>query len=192
MVIADVWAAVGGVVSVLAAASAAVAIWFAKTTVDEARASRKEDQQAHEQVLASHRAQLDASSAAHREEMAQRAEALAAERQLDVVRRLDGIADALLNLADCAREETISPPARLTDASPIPLTCIPGLLAALRAAAGSLHAIGGPELPNVSRIAAEGYGVGTPPIHFVGEAFTGLQEVEAAIAAHVLGPETPR
>jgi len=124
--------------------------------------------------------------------MAQRAQALAAERQLEVARRLDGIADALLNLADCAREEAISPPARLSDVSPIPLTRLPGLLAALRAATGSLQAIGGPELPNVSRIAAQGYSVGTPPMHFVGEASTGLQEVEAAIAAHVPGPEAAR
>ena len=184
-VAADAWTAIGGIGSMLAVAAAVVATYFAKTTVDEARTGREDDRRAHDEVLASQRAQLDAVTAAHREEMAQRAQALDAERQLEVVRRLDRLARALLDLADWARDEAINPPARLSDVSPIPLTRIPGLLAALRAAAATLLAIGGPDLPNVRRVADQGYHGGMSPMHFVGEAFTGLQEVEDALAAHV-------
>jgi hypothetical protein len=117
-VAADAWTAIGGIGSTLAVAAAVVAIYFAKKTVDEARAGREAERKAHEDVLASHRAQLDALTAAHREEMAQRAQALEAERDLEVVRRLDRLARALLDLADCARDEAINPPARLSDISP--------------------------------------------------------------------------
>lgn len=118
---------------------------------------------------------------AHQEELAQRARALEAERQLEVVRRLDRLARALLYLADCAREEAINPPTRLSEVSPIPLTRIPGLLAALRAAAAAVLACGGPDLPKVRRIADQGYHGGTSPMYLVGEAFTALQEVEDAL-----------
>ena len=70
LVVADAWAAVGGVGSMLAVAAAVAAIWFAKMTVDEAPASGEDDQRAQEELLASHGAQLEAFTAAHREEVA--------------------------------------------------------------------------------------------------------------------------
>jgi hypothetical protein len=115
--------------------------------------------------------------------MAQRAHALGAELRLATIQQLQRIAQILLDLADCARDEVINPPPRVSDVSPIPLTRITGFLAALRAAAASLSALDGPELPSVGRVAEEGYRVGVSSMHFVGEAFTGLQEVEAAIDA---------
>jgi hypothetical protein len=183
VVLATAWATIGNIASVVAALAAAVAILFAKRTVDEARASRREANDAHEHLLASHRQQLEASSAAHREEMAQRAQALASERKLEVLRQLQQIASVLVNLADGARDEAINPPARLSEISPIPLTCITGILAALRATTASLDALRGPDLPQVRRVASQSFSPGTPPMHFVGEAFMALSEVENAISA---------
>jgi hypothetical protein len=157
--------------------------------VDEARASRRDEQRAHQELLASHQKQLDAASSAHRQEIEQRAAALEAERRIEVIRALRRVATDLLDLADCARQETIEPPATLSELTPIPLTRIPGLLAALRTSVQSVEALGGPRLSVVTRITDQGYNVGLPSMQFVGEAFDGLREVEDAMRR--LGSEPP-
>jgi hypothetical protein len=183
IVAVDVWSIIGSVSSVIAAIAASVAVWLAKATVDEARASRRDGERGLAELLARQQTQLEAMSTAHHEEMTQRAESLAAERELEVIRQLQRIAGMLQDLADCARDESVNPPRLVSEISPIPLTRIPGLLARLQTAVESLRALAGPNLPGVLGTAEYGYNVGTPAIHFVGEAIAGLREVESAISA---------
>jgi hypothetical protein len=228
VIAADIWAAVGGVGSVVAAVAAAVAVWFAKSTVDEARRARTAQQEAHEELLASHQRQLDAAAGAHRDEMTERARALAAEqsaheellagdrqqleastraheaemtqraqaaaaeRDVAVIRQLQHLSGVLLALADCARDEAVTPPTLISEVSPFPLTRIPGILAGMRSGVAMVRALGGPELPETHRIAQQGHTVGSAPMRFVGEAFAGLQEVEGAIARRAAAaPDAP-
>ena len=224
MIAADIWVAIGGVGSVVAAVAAAIAVWFAKTTVDEARMAGVAQQRAHEEMLASQqrdldafagahqeemaeraralaaeqrahkellagvRQQIEASASAHEHQMAQRAQAAAAERHVAIIRQLQHVSGLLLELADCARAETVTPPAMVSEVSPFPLTRIPGVLAGLRSSVAMVRALGGPELRETHRIAQQGHNVGSLPMTFVGEAFTGLREVEGAIAGAASPP----
>jgi hypothetical protein len=214
MVSADIWAAVGGVGSVLAAVAAAVAVWFAKATVYEARTARREDQRAHQELLTSHQAQLEVTAAAHRDAVAQhvqarsadqellashreqlnattlahqdearqRAEAFEADRRLAVVRQLQHLATSLLALADCARDETITPPEPLSEISVAPLTRIPGLLATLLVAVGALRALDGPDIPLTDQLAHQRCSPGGSKLFFVGDAVSGLEEIALAMS----------
>jgi len=224
VIAADIWVAIGGVGSVVAAVAAAIAVWFAKTTVDEARMAGVAQQRAHEEMLASQqrdldafagahqeemaeraralaaeqrahkellagvRQQIEASASAHEHQMAQRAQAAAAERHVAIIRQLQHVSGLLLELADCARAETVTPPAMVSEVSPFPLTRIPGVLAGLRSSVAMVRALGGPELRETHRIAQQGHNVGSLPMTFVGEAFTGLREVEGAIAGAASPP----
>src|SRR5437879_4714344 len=76
---ANAWTVVGSVSAVVAAAAALVAVWFARRTVLEARAGRREAHDAHAEEIREQTRLLEATTLAHEQEMAAREHASASE-----------------------------------------------------------------------------------------------------------------
>jgi hypothetical protein len=102
MILADAWSAVGGIAAVVAAGAALITIWYARATVGEARAARREASDAHTEEMAEQRSALQASTAAHQEQMRERERALATEIKLQRIVQLERVAEVLTDLADTA------------------------------------------------------------------------------------------
>src|SRR6266516_2713188 len=102
MILADAWSAVGGIAAVVAAGAALITIWYARATVGEARAARREASVAHTEEMAEQRSALQASTAAHQEQMRERERALATEIKLQRIVQLERVAEVLTDLADTA------------------------------------------------------------------------------------------
>lgn len=163
--LASFWGALGGISVVIAALAALVTIFFARSTVQEARLARRDNHQAHE------------------EEMAERAIALAAELRLQRIKQIEVVAEVLVDLIETARSEYIDPPPRTNPPMPFRATLIPTLLSRLGTALAILHSLEGPELPKAQQLAKQGFSVGTPPMNIVNDGAEALREVEAAACA---------
>ena len=79
MVIANAWTVVSSVSALVAAAAALATIWFARRTVIESRAARREAHEAHTEEMGQQSALLAATTTAHEREMTERERALASQ-----------------------------------------------------------------------------------------------------------------
>jgi hypothetical protein len=183
VVLADALSPVGQIASLVAAGAAVAAIWFAKRTVSEAKRARREANAAHAEQLAESRRLLEATTEAHRIEMAARARDFEAERIVQRLAQLRAITDVLRELTDIARDEETHPPLR-TQANQ-PLSRIPSRLAQLSAALSIYQRLGGPPMKEAGELARAGYNLGTPLMQVLGQAQAGLGEAVAQAAAHV-------
>ncbi len=178
MILADAWSAVGGIAAVVAAGAALITIWYARATVGEARAARREASDAHTEEVAEQRSALQASTAAHQEQMRERERALATEIKLQRIVQLERVAEVLTDLADTARAEAIQPPGRpVTDQSGQRMTRIPAVLARLRVAVALLDALGAPRLIAAGKLGRQAGG--TPPQTTLSSALDALREIES-------------
>lgn len=159
----SVWSVLGEASVVVAALAALVTVFFARSTVQEARQARLESRRAHE------------------EEMAAQAEELATELRLRRIKRLEVVAEVLVDLVRAARNEHIEPSPEVSPPMPFRLTLIPTLLSRLGAAIAILSSTDGPDLPKAHELVDQGYGVGTPPLRIVSNGIDALREVEAAV-----------
>jgi hypothetical protein len=176
MVLADVLNAVGGMASVIAAGAAFVTVLYARATVTQARSARQEAKEAHAEETRQHARLLEATEAAHQQEMMQRKRAFAAELALQRHAQLERIADLLGEVADVARMEQIQPPPRI-DGTPFPLTRTTGMLARLEATLVIFESLGGPSFDSAMQLSKEGRRATTPPMQLVGGAMDAMDEI---------------
>jgi hypothetical protein len=134
---------------------------------------------------------LQASAAAHQEQMREQQRALLAAIELQRVVQLERVAEVLADLASTAQAEAIHPPGRpVTDQADRRMTLIPTVLARLGAAVALLDALGGPELPTADQLARQPGG--TPAERTLSSAIDALREIESlARSAAPLTPERP-
>jgi predicted RNase H-like HicB family nuclease len=184
MVIADAWSTVGSVAAVVAAGAALVTIWFARDTVTEARAERREASEAHIEEMRQQAQLLEATREAHEREMAERAKALRSELVMQRLAQLDRIADLLRETAHIAGDEEVHPPIRPDLGSPFTLSRLPGMLARVEAAVIILVALGGPPLDAAMQLATEDRMLGTPPRKVISDAMTALQALNSLVKHH--------
>jgi len=183
MVLAELWGAVGGLGSVLAATEALVTIVYARATVLEGRVTRRESHEAHQQDLVESRAATDAAAAAHREETADRAKAFSAEVTLERIRQVERVCEVLTALIAAAREETINPPPQYNPPMPFRATAIPALLVRLGVAVAVSDSLGGPQLLAAGQLANYGYQPETT-MKVVGMGIDALREIDALVRNH--------
>jgi hypothetical protein len=174
MVTADAWSTVGSLAAVVAALAALVTVWFARRTVMEARAGRREQHDAHTAEIHQQERLLNATVTAHEREMQERDRALAAELVLQRIAHLRGITNTLRQLSDLARDDIEYEPSTIPF-TPIRLTRITGAIVHLRALLAMFESLGGPPLMQAQNL-VNTYSAGTPPGQVLGmamnEAFT--------------------
>ena len=110
--VADALGTVGQIASLVAAGAAVAAIYFARQTVSEAEASRREANAAHAEQIAGARRLLEATARAHEAEMKARERDSAAERVVQRLAMLRAITDVLTEITDITRDEETHPPPR--------------------------------------------------------------------------------
>ena len=177
---ADVFNVRGDLAAVAAAAAALVTVTYARSTVLEARESRREAEEMHGEDLAAQRQLLASAATAHESEMAERRKALDAEITLQRLRQVGVVADLVGQVADIARAEAAEPPP-MVEGAIFPLTRVPGALAKLSAALVILESLGGPQLIASENLARGGSAAGTPPMRVLGEATKALSELHSLI-----------
>jgi hypothetical protein len=176
MVIADALNTVGGVASVAAAGAALVTVLYARATVVQARAARREAKDAHAEETRQQAQLLEATRMAHEQEMVEREKALASEMFLQRLVHLGRITDLLGEVADVARTEEVQPPPTI-EGTPIRLTRTTGMLARLEAAITIFESLGGQPLAAAEKLAKEGRMANTPPLRILGDAMSALDEI---------------
>lgn len=188
MVIADGWAAVGGIGAVVAAVAALITVIYARATVVAAREAREEAHRDHGQALAAEReaareavaeqrAAIDAAAAAHREEMADRTRTFKAEIILQRIVQLERVADVLSELIEVAQQEHLNPPAQVAPPSPFTATRIPAMIQRLRTSLAILDTLGAPALPQCTQLTDQGAQMGTNKLRIVSMSIDGLREI---------------
>jgi hypothetical protein len=135
MVMADTAATVSAVFAGVAAAAALATVLFARDTVSEAKAARREAQQAHAEATREQARLLDATTAAHDEEMRERERAFRSELVLQRLAQLGRLEELLGEVADIARFEIANPPPSIGVGRPGSWTRITGAFARVEAAA---------------------------------------------------------
>jgi hypothetical protein len=173
ILLADAWTAVGSVAAVVAAGAALVTVLYARSTVSEARAGRRESHQAHEEEVAEQRAA--AAEAAHREEMRHRERALETELTLQRTLAAERVAGILLDLIRQGNHEANQPPEFIAGTG-VRVTLIPAMLTRLGVAIETLEALRGPTL-NVARQVARDSSGGSDPQRVASGAVGALTEV---------------
>jgi hypothetical protein len=185
------------IATVVAAVAALVTIHFARQTVDEARAGRRESHNYHEEEMraardaaevaeARHKAELRelefgrlAGQGQHEENMAERTRASARARDEERLLQLDRISALLLEIIDVARDEARDPPEKLGAA--ITGTRLPAMLLRLANAVEVLRALGGPVPELAADFANSGYSAGSQAIRYLGEGIDALRDIQRVV-----------
>lgn len=176
VVIADALNTTGGVASVVAAGAALVTVLYARATVIQARAGRREAKNAHADETRQQAQLLEATRIAHEQEMTEREKALTSDLFLQRLAHLGRITDLLGEVADVARIEQVHPPP-LIEGTPFRMTRTTGMLARLEAAIVIFESIGGPPLAKAEQLSREGRRANTPPMRILGDAMSALDEI---------------
>lgn len=182
-VLADAWSAVGAIAAVVAALAALLTVLYARSTVSEARHARHESHRDHLEETGAQRRLLEASAAAHREEMEDRRSELEAERKLQRLAQLERIAQTVFDVITIAREEHLEPSPKIVEPMPFRAQLISSALARLRVSVAMLEAIGGAHLEEVSKLADMPYGIGNSPMEIVNAGIDALRAIEWALRA---------
>jgi hypothetical protein len=176
MIIANVM--VGEAATVVAAGAALVTVLFARATVRQAKDARKEQSEAHKEEMTKHAELLQATTAAHQQEMADRKRAFDAELALQRLAHLGRILELVGEVADLARADIAEAPPP-TGIGRGTWTRVTGALARLEAAIVIYERLGGAALPpEVRQFSIEYRGSGTAPELVVGEAMSVLEKLK--------------
>lgn len=200
MVLADTLSTIGSLGSVVAAGAALMAVLYARSTVREARAGRREateahtreaqrqvelieaTKSAHEQEASQQLQLLQATQAAHQQEMVDRARALASELVLQRLTQVGRVEELIGEVADIARFEIEHPPQRIAGQIGT-WSRVTGALARLEAAIVICQRLGvaggvGDVLAEARKMSIDYRRVGTPPQTVVGEAMGMLDRMK--------------
>jgi hypothetical protein len=189
MIMADAWTTVGTIASVVAAGAALVTVRFARGTVIESRAGRREAHLAHAEETRQQAQLLEATITAQEREMEERQRAWASELVLQRLIQLGRVIELLGETADIARLEIASPPEKVRGQIGT-WTRITGALARVEAAVSTFERLGGPPLSDVREMSIRCRRMDTPPERVVGEAMAMLAEAQH-IAATDMSLELP-
>jgi len=165
---------IGDIASGIAALAALVTVYYARATVLQARDARREASAAHNEEMAREAQLLEATRAAHAQEMAERERALERELWLQRLAQLAKLQDLLWEAADVGRLEISTPPERI-EGQVGTWTRLTGVLVRVEAALVSLEALGGPLLPEIRRMAIDCRQIGVHPGKVVSETMSALQ-----------------
>lgn len=148
------WLTIPGEAAALVAAGfALVTIFYARSTVQEAKKTSEqldEIGKAAQSGVTEQRATVETLGTAHREEMAERARALDAELLVPRLAQLERASEVLLELVDVTQAECVAPPYQLEPGKT--LTRVPALLIRLQGAVEILARLGGSELVTVKQL----------------------------------------
>lgn len=143
--------AIGDFASGIAAVAALLTVYYARATVAEARRSRREASAAHGEEMSREGQLLDATQAAHQQEMSERQRALASELWLQRLTQLGRVNELLGETADIARIEIANPPAKVAGGLGS-WTRVTGALVRVEAALIILEQLGGPSLGDIKQM----------------------------------------
>jgi hypothetical protein len=144
----------------VAAVAALLTVYYARATVSEARKSRREASSAHTEEMSREAQLLEATTAAHEQEMVARADALARELWLQRLTQLGKVQELLGEAVEAAHSEIgkrqLGSPAIVGIGS----TQLSSALLRVEAALVILARLGGPVLPEVRNMAEKGRNAG--------------------------------
>lgn len=163
----------------VAAIAALLAIQYARQTVTEARKANAHAVEARGKQLAAMERATEATVAATEAAAEQYKLALAAELSFRRMEHLDQLSGLLRTIADVARDESRSPPAKLAPGHTG--SALPVLHRHLGNSVRIMQLVtGGSQLPNVAEFARAGYTPGVP-LNSLSGAVDGLLEIEALL-----------
>lgn len=134
--------------AVVAAVAAVGAVYFARDTVKESVAGRKDAAKHHAAQIAEIKAATAASAEQHRIEMADRVRAFEAERALELITQLQRVHDHLFEYVDAAQSELLDPPEVVQgeDGTTFSATRLPAQYIRLRSELVILSQLDGPDM----------------------------------------------
>jgi hypothetical protein len=140
---------VANIAAVLAAIAAFVTVYYARATVRETGASRREQSIAHEEEMGREAQLLEATRTAHKQEMAERQHALNSEIWLRRLTQVARLQDLLGRTIEAARERIAVQTRPYVE--PDSLDRLPIVLIQTEGALAVLTQLGGPEPPEALR-----------------------------------------